>query len=193
MHYARQVIGYHGCHVEVAQRILNGEPFLPSEKPYDWLGKGVYFWEFGLDRAWRWAASDPKRMQAPRVVGAIIQLGFCFDLLDTNYTTTLSRLASLYVAALRADHQRIPLNRGPSLKARFFDCAVINWTLDELEKNEGASFQTVRGAFLEGQPVFSDGEICSAILMENHIQIAVRDPHCIVGVFRPTMPTYSSR
>jgi hypothetical protein len=39
----------------------------------------------------------------------------------------------------------------------------------------------VRGGFLEGEPVFPG----SGILRESHIQISVRNPTCVLGVFRP--------
>jgi hypothetical protein len=40
---------------------------------------------------------------------------------------------------------------------------------------EGILFQTVRGAFEEGRPLFPG----SAIRTQSHIQIAVRDVQCI--------------
>ncbi len=40
------IIGYHGCPRESAERILEEQLFLPSTKVYDWLGEGVYFWEY---------------------------------------------------------------------------------------------------------------------------------------------------
>jgi hypothetical protein len=53
--YDRTVIAYHGCDVIVAERVLAGEPFRKSENNYDWLGAGIYFWEFGVDRARKFA------------------------------------------------------------------------------------------------------------------------------------------
>jgi hypothetical protein len=78
----------------------------------------------------------------------------------------------------------IPKNKGgsPDHKRRFLDCAVLNAYLTGLEEKAGRSYQTVRGAFREGRPVFRN----SCTYTETHIQIAVRDPKCIVGTFRPT-------
>jgi hypothetical protein len=42
-------------------------------------------------------------------------------------------------------------------------------------------FQTVRGVFIEGGEAFPG----SCIMEKSHIQIAVRDPACIIGVFQP--------
>jgi hypothetical protein len=46
------------------------------------------------------------------------------------------------------------------------------------------SFQSVRGIFAEGTPAFEG----SGIRLKSHIQIAVRDPSCILGYFRPSSP-----
>ncbi len=49
--YQRLVIGYHGCDRTVAEDVLlRGGTLKPSANPYDWLGKGIYFWEHGPDR-----------------------------------------------------------------------------------------------------------------------------------------------
>jgi len=59
---------------------------------------------------------------------------------------------------------------------------MLNWYLSGL-KADGLSYQTVRGWFTEGGPAFPG----SGIERESHIQIAVRDPSCIIGVFRPIL------
>ncbi len=51
MRHDRVVLAYHGCDAAVAERLLAGEPFQNSENDHDWLGAGVYFWEYGADRA----------------------------------------------------------------------------------------------------------------------------------------------
>jgi len=43
-------------------------------------------------------------------------------------------------------------------------------------------YDTVRAAFIEGEPIYPG----SALHMETHIQIAVRNSRAIVGTFRPT-------
>jgi hypothetical protein len=50
--YQRTIIAYHGCDESVVRKtLLTGEPLAPSEHDYDWLGTGIYFWEFGPERA----------------------------------------------------------------------------------------------------------------------------------------------
>jgi hypothetical protein len=58
-------------------------------------------------------------------------------------------------------------------------CAVIDFLVDSLQRTKGIKFHTVRGAFLEGAPLYPG----SSILRE--IQIAVRDPAAILGTFKP--------
>jgi hypothetical protein len=53
---------------------------------------------------------------------------------------------------------------------------------------EGIEYQTVRGVFIEGKPAFPG----SKIALKSHIQIAVKDPACIVGVFEPKLSEYRS-
>ena len=188
--YQRQVIAYHGCDQEIADKVLlGGETLTPSEKDYDWLGRGIYFWEHGPQRALEWAEDHKKqgKIKQPSVLGAVLHLGNCFDLLDTRYTEALQRAWPLFVEAKEAESERIPNNRDPKNKPpldkllRYRDCAVINWTISEFEKNK-VFYDAVRGVFQEDAPVFED----SGIRLKSHIQIAVRNPACIIGYFRPS-------
>jgi hypothetical protein len=187
MRYARTIIGYHGCTARTAARILEGEMFSPSNNDFDWLGHGVYFWEHGPDRALRFIKDKlrrEKRRDRPSVVGAVLQLGLCFDLLDTRFTNELGRAYRDFASIITSTNRAVPRNVGttPELKLRYLDCAMLNWYVAGL-KAEGEHYQTVRGCFVEGGPAFPG----SGIERENHIQIAVRDPTCIVGVFRPIL------
>ena len=62
-------------------------PLLPSEKAYDWLGSGIYFWENDPERALEWAIqkAEAGAYKEPFVVGAIIDLGNCLDLITRKY------------------------------------------------------------------------------------------------------------
>ena len=129
---------------------------------------------------------SPRKVAHPASVGAIVHLGRCFDLLDTRNTELLSALYPKFCAAFSAAGKAIPENRGIASNAadlvlRRLDCAVINWALPQLERDLETRFQTVRGVFTEGVPAFPG----SGIMAKSHIQIAVRDPRCIVGVFEP--------
>lgn len=90
MKYDHTIVAYHGCDAETAERLLRGDSFRKSQNDYDWLGEGIYFWEYGADRAMRFAHDQQRRgkVTAPAIVGALIQLGRCFDLMDTRSPTS---------------------------------------------------------------------------------------------------------
>jgi hypothetical protein len=83
----------------------------------------------------------------------------------------------------------VPVNRkaGPNdfdLVLRYLDCAVINYALASMDRRSlggGPFFQTVRGVFVEGPPAFPG----AGIHIKSHVQVAVRDPACILGYFLP--------
>lgn len=163
-------------------RIIAGEPFLKAGNAWDWLGDGIYFWEYGPDRAYRWAAGhDGINVRA--VVGAVIHLGRCFDLLDTRFTRQLRAFHRKWQWIMQSMDLEVPENRG---KARYLDRAVIEAFTKRAEEL-GTPYDTVRAAFVEGDPVYPG----SGFYLKTHIQIAVRNPESIVGVFQPASTTVS--
>jgi hypothetical protein len=184
MRHDHVVLAYHGCDAAVAERLLAGEPFRRSENNYDWLGSGVYFWEYGVDRAAQFAGDQRRRgkVAQPAVVGAVVQLGHCFDLLDTRATRDLADGYHDYCSMLTQNGAMLPRNTGktPDRELRRLDCSILNHWLRMLD-SIGTVFDTVRCGFVEGAPVFPD----SGIAQKSHIQITVRNPACILGVFRP--------
>jgi len=188
MKYDRMVVAYHGCDATVAELLLHGARFRPSQNDYDWLGEGVYFWEYGANRALQFAREQQRRgkVTSPAVIGALVQLGNCFDLMDTRFTNELPD-AFQTLQKLRAEAGKpLPINEGgtPDKLLRRRDCAVLNCYLELLQEN-GESYDTVRCGFVEG-PLVYEG---SGIQRQTHVQIAVRNQACILGVFRPTMET----
>lgn len=189
--YQRFVIAYHGCDVETREKVVLGEEHLvKSERPHDWLGHGIYFWEHGYDRALKWAKMKKEvgQIQTPCAVGALIQLGNCFDLLDTQYTEVLESMWPSFKETLEHKGHPLPENlpgfEGDTDRVRrILDCAFLNWVIKRLEMAEQTQFDTVRGLFPEGDPAFPGG----SILKESHIQISVRNPGCILGYFMPKL------
>ncbi len=189
--YHRLVVGYHGCDKATAESVLlNHAPLKPSDNVYDWLGKGIYFWEHGYQRALEFAQWKQGRgdVDEPTVLGAYIHLGRCFDLTDTLATLKLRPYYDRLEQQLNAAGEAMPENRqaGPGdldLVLRDLDCAVLNFALGDLEK-QTETIQTVRGVFVEGEPVYPNAGIRS----KTHVQIAVRDPSCILGYFLPAGP-----
>lgn len=196
LNYQRQVFGYHGCDADVVAKVLAGDETLAqSEKGYDWLGPGVYVWEHAPQRAYDWAVEerkrDPEKIKTPAVLGLVINLGQCFDLLDTANTRLLQNLFPEFQRLVLESGKNLPENRparaGDEDKVlRFLDCAVIKFALDKLA-DAGRAYHTVRGAFFEGGETFPG----AGIMLKSHIQIAVREPNCILGFFRPAKRSYT--
>lgn len=194
MKYQRQITGYHGCPREVQEGVLSGKILLRrSNNPYDWLGSGIYFWEHGPDRALDWAKAWLRRKgrdeSEAAVLGAIIQLGNCFDLLDVHFTKLLARANRLLIRTLSEEGSELPVNEKPNdvgdVIRRHLDCAVINFALQSAEEESGRAgvlYHVVRGAFEEGGPAFPG----ACVRERTHIQVAVRDPSCIIGYFKPS-------
>lgn len=187
--YHRLVVGYHGCDRAVAEGVLlRGAPLKKSANRWDWLGEGIYFWEHGPERAMEFAEWKQKRgeIAEPFVLGAYIHLGRCFDLTDTLATEELGVYYDAFVAHVGAMGQPIPQNEPGGandfdLVKRYLDCAVLNFGMFD-EERRGQVFDTVRGVFTEGEPAYNG----SKILRKTHVQVAVRNPECILGYFRPT-------
>ena len=181
------VLGYHGCDGEIARQAVNGElTLLQSEKKYDWLGSGTYFWESDPQRAMEWAqeAKERDRISAPAVVGAVIDLGNCLDLLSRQ-NIELVRLAHReFVNEQKRSKLPIPENRSldgePDKILRFLDRAVIQF-LHEIFEESSESFDSVRGLFPEGEELYAG----AGFRDRNHIQIAVRNNESILGLFYP--------
>lgn len=187
--YERWVFAYHGCDREVRDHVLSGQGELrTSENRYDWLGRGVYFWEYGFERANEWATQQKVRgrLNEPAVLGAIIHLGNCFDLLDLRYPQILETAYPDFISALTSSGNSPPKNApltpdDPDFLLRDLDCAVLNWAIERFEITSNLKHHTVRGLFQEGTTAFPG----SSIKRKSHIQIAVRDPACILGYFLP--------
>jgi hypothetical protein len=81
--YDRTVVAFHGTSRAAAEKLVAGEPFGQSENDDDWLGHGIYFWEYAPQQAWAWARLRYGQADAA-VVGALIRLGRCIDLLDPS-------------------------------------------------------------------------------------------------------------
>ena len=192
--YQRTIFGFHGCDRRLADSVLAGKSRLTaSSNAYDWLGTGIYFWEHGPTRALEWAETQARRKKSkikhPAVLGAVIQLGHCFDLLDLRFTTELANVARVLAQRLVAQGKSLPENQSASrddydwLK-RHRDCFVLNYSIPILSDASGSTFQTVRGVFQEGEPAFEG----AGVKLKSHIQVAVRDPRAIIGYFRPETP-----
>ncbi|MFN0076275.1 MAG: hypothetical protein ACKVY0_07360 [Prosthecobacter sp.] len=179
------IFGYHGCDVSIARMILNGGVLRSSTNPWDWLGHGIYFWERSFTRAMQWAHEISRLphspIKRPAVIGAIINLGHCLDLADPDSAELVATAYKNFMAECRTTGVEPARNKGPESKARFLDCAVVNHLHHLTHQAARPAFDTVRGFFNEGQPVYPTAGLRSL----DHVQVCVRNPKCILGYFSP--------
>ena len=168
--------------------VVNGKQELkPSKNLYDWLGNGIYFWDNSPHRALKWAKALSKRpdstINEPAVIGAIIDLGFCLDLLDAQYLSVLKKSYEILVDSTKKAGNPVPKNVGNThdLLKRELDCAVIETLHRAMEIEAKSTFDSVRGVFWEGQELYPN----AGFREKDHIQICVRNPNCIKGYFYP--------
>ena len=160
----------------------------------------MYFWENNYQRALQWAEDKRKRgsIKKPAVIGAVLFLGYCCDFLDAAYILLLKKYYDLLLTRHLSMGQDLPENRDlPNDRhkdkiLRELDCAVIEFMQGNISlrvetdiKKAGFSrykiFDSTRGVFTEGGPVFAG----AGILEKSHIQICIRNPNCIKGFFLP--------
>ena len=176
------VFGFHGCDEAVGRAVIYGETQLrPSQNDFDWLGHGVYFWENAPHRAWQFACEQKKRgvVKNPFVVGTLLDLGRCVNLLDIHHHEALKNAFELYNALFPGKLENMANKGGKDRVLRYLDCTVFEHMhagMDEI-----LPIDSVRCAFEEGEPSFPG----SGILDKTHIQICIRHTHCIKGYFRP--------
>lgn len=184
------VFGFHGCDESVVNKVISGEEILKaSTNDYDWLGHGMYFWENNEERAFEWAVELSKRkgssIAKPAVLGAVIDLGYCFDLTDSAYLRLLKQSYDTLIALSKTNGTPLPqnksINSSQDLLIRKLDCAVIQATHLLNKRDHKRAFDSVRGVFWEGNPLYPNAGFAE----KNHIQICVRNPNCIKGFFLP--------
>lgn len=185
------VLGYHGCDAAVARKaVLEGAQILQSDRDYDWLGPGAYFWESDPVRALEWAEWKASRGEYtnPVVIGAVIDLGNCLDLIARENIELFKAAHKSFIQYHAMTGLPIPRNKSPKGSRnvdrllRYLDCAVFRHLHEMASKSPGApAFDTVRGMFVEGGRVFPG----SGLHNKSHVQIAVRNPACIKGIFYP--------
>lgn len=108
------------------------------------------------------------------MVGAVIRLGNCFDLLDPGNTLILRELYK----AMVANGTPLPLNVRTHRK---LDCALFNYVYNLSEQTD-KPLDTCLAVYV---PTSKSKRICrgSWISEETHIQICVRNPQSILAVW----------
>lgn len=139
------IIGFHGCDKSAAATLINNPNTIKiSDEPHDWLGHGMYFWENNQERAILWAIERQKRkgndIDDAAIIGAVIQLGYCCDLMDSRFTGLLRAYFNLMEEAYKKAALPLPVNKDSPADPhknkllRLLDCTVIEYMHARIEE-----------------------------------------------------------
>src|SRR5690606_573814 len=112
------------------------------------------------------------------ILGSMIRLGFCFDLLDPYNVDELKSFHNRYVEAAVAAGQKVEDNAN---HRKFLDCKVFQYAFAAIEAEEKQGVDSARAVYVptHGTRVWKR----SWISKYAHIQICVRNPDCILGTW----------
>jgi len=187
------VYGFHGCDRRTAETVLcsHTQHLKSSKNQYDWLGNGIYFWEASPERGLAFAREakirrkiSQGRIQHPYVVGAVIELGHCLNLLDHAGLQEMRTAHQMLKLSTEAEGKKLPSNKAKDKSGaylvRTLDCAVLQYLHELRAGAELPAYDSVIGALWEGNDLY-DG---AGITDKNHVQICIRNTDCIRGYFR---------
>lgn len=186
LHSPFNIVGFHSCDKEVGIRVLNGQDELTtSQNSWDWLGEGIYFWEQDPVRALSYAVESSQSKQfnkipikTPFVLGAIINLGNCLNLVESESLQILTAAYRGLKKVMEEAGEKMPVNKATN---RALDCKVIQY-IHQSNRQEGIKpYDTIRCAFPEGDEAYPGSAITSRL----HIQVCVLNKKCIQGFFLP--------
>ncbi|WP_437298198.1 hypothetical protein [Sorangium sp. So ce426] len=178
--YDRAVVALHGTRRSTAESLVAGIPFGQSEDDDDWLGHGIYFWEYAPQQAWWWAERRYGKQDAA-VVGALVRLGRCIDLLDPSNAELLAQAHRDLELALKSAGQQLKNNANTH---KYRDCAVFNYLFAKLSQSN-LEVESARAVFVplkagKGLPRLWDR---IGVFRGAHIQLSVREPNNILAVW----------
>jgi hypothetical protein len=134
---------------------------------------------------WARQAKARGRIDSPAVIGAVVDLGNCLDLLNRENIELVRDAHALFIDEQKRSGLPIPENKSlagePDKILRFLDRAVIQFLHEILDAAGEAAFDSVRGLFPEGDELYPG----AGFRDRNHIQIAVCNANLILGLFYP--------
>jgi hypothetical protein len=183
------VLGFHGTDLSIAHDVVLGRIELrPSVNPWDWIGHGIYFWENSPARAIEFARASATRkgsaIKTPAVVGAVLDLGHCLDLIELSGLGTVKNSYKDLRASPNFEflkNKPAPSSGSDELLLRDLDCAVIENVHALNHFANFSPFDSVKAVFWEGDLLYPN----AGFREKNHIQICIRNPNCIKGLFIP--------
>lgn len=192
------VVGYHGCDAVVRDNLVRGkiQCLRPSDNNYDWLGPGFYVFENDAVRAQKLSAASnahPQKLYTkepiatPAVVGVVLRIQRWLDMTTQEGLQRFTDSYEVLRDLLDDDELALLTNEAADSSdneyiLRRLDNSVFR-TLHQIHDEaygNGMFYQAVRGAFPQGDFITNH-----SFRTDSHIQIAVRDPACVVGWFLP--------
>jgi hypothetical protein len=170
----------------VGLRIINGKDQLrPSNNPWDWLGPGAYFWEDNPHRALDYAIKCAENKQKfsgriinPFVIGAVIELGNCLNLIEHKSIGIVKAAYELLRRAREEGGKKMPANKGAN---RSLDCIVIKYLHQMIAENRLPPYDSIRSPFQEGGQLYETANFTDGL----HMEVCVINTKMIKGYFLP--------
>ena len=117
-------------------------------------------------------------IKTPFVIGAIIELGNCLNMLEPVSIDVVRKAHNDLIEIYKKSEKPIPVNKDAIRK---LDCAVITYVHESADYYAMPSYDTVRSAFNEGSQIYRSSNFYDRL----HIEICVRNPSLIKGYFLP--------
>jgi hypothetical protein len=182
--YRRTIVGYHGTRLSVALDIVQRKrSYKYSRNRDDWLGHGVYFWEYAPQQAYWWAERRRRRQnweEPIAILGSMIRLGFCLDLLDPYNVKYLKEIGEEYRRTEAAAGRELRENANHH---KYLDCAIFQYAYAAIaDAGDQLPVDTARAVYV---PTGGEKRIWTRSWISEgaHIQVCVRNPACILGTW----------
>jgi hypothetical protein len=117
-------------------------------------------------------------IKTPFVIGAIIELGNCLNLVEPESLLILKKAYKDIERIYAEAGKLLPVNIGNNRK---LDAAVFKHLHKSRENNPNLKYDTIRCAFVEGDPIYPTANFSSRL----HIQICVLNDELIKGYYLP--------
>jgi hypothetical protein len=135
-----------------------------------------------MEYAEKCAAGSQKfsgNIQNPFVIGAIIELGNCLNLVEPKSLQIVKEAYNELVQTMKESGTNMPRNRDAN---RRLDCAVIQNIHASIKKSDKLKpYDTVRSPFHEGVKIYEESNFTDGL----HIEVSVINADLIKGYFLP--------
>ena len=147
---------------------------------------------------WATERAEQGKIKIPAVLGAVLQLSYCCDLLDSKFIGLVSdnfeamREEYLHTGKVLPENADLKKDANKDKLLRMRDCAILEYMHTSIlgayrediatkHYSEYKIFDSTRGVFTEGGPAFEG----AGMAKKSHTQICIRNLNCIKGFFIP--------